>query len=97
MISGVCAGLRGKPWCSARSRCWAGAASSGLHNLIYVPLVEKPGLAERFGADYRRDQQNVPRWMPRRGGTGRFARTTPQLNTAWRWCGSATGSVRIAT
>lgn len=34
-------------------------------NLIYIPLLEEPGLERRFGADYRLYKQNVPRWIPR--------------------------------
>lgn len=34
-------------------------------NLIYIPLLEEPQLARRFGADYERYQQHVPRWIPR--------------------------------
>jgi len=34
-------------------------------NLIYIPLSEEPGLAKRFGEDYLRYKQNVPRWIPR--------------------------------
>jgi protein-S-isoprenylcysteine O-methyltransferase Ste14 len=34
-------------------------------NAIYIPLAEEPGLEERFGEDYRRYKQNVPRWIPR--------------------------------
>ena len=34
-------------------------------NLIYIPLSEEPGLAKRFGDDYLRYKQNVPRWIPR--------------------------------
>lgn len=37
-----------------------------LVNLIYIPSFEEPGLEQRFGADYRRYKQNVPRWIPRR-------------------------------
>jgi protein-S-isoprenylcysteine O-methyltransferase Ste14 len=36
-----------------------------LANALYIPLVEEPGLARRFGADYLRYKQNVPRWIPR--------------------------------
>ncbi len=36
-----------------------------LVNLIYIPLLEEPGLARRFGEDYRRYKENVPRWIPR--------------------------------
>ncbi len=34
-------------------------------NLIYIPLSEEPGLVRRFGDDYLRYKQNVPRWIPR--------------------------------
>ncbi|MEN6496322.1 MAG: hypothetical protein ABFD16_18720, partial [Thermoguttaceae bacterium] len=34
-------------------------------NMIYIPLVEEPGLAKRFGEDYVEYKQNVPRWIPR--------------------------------
>lgn len=34
-------------------------------NLIYIPLVEEPGLVARFGEPYRRYQQGVPRFIPR--------------------------------
>ena len=36
-----------------------------LVNLIYIPLLEEPGLARRFGEDYLRYKANVPRWIPR--------------------------------
>ena len=36
-----------------------------LINLIYMPLFEEPGLAKRFGEDYRLYEANVPRWLPR--------------------------------
>jgi protein-S-isoprenylcysteine O-methyltransferase Ste14 len=34
-------------------------------NAVYMPLVEEPGLVRRFGADYERYRENVPRWLPR--------------------------------
>ena len=34
-------------------------------NMIYIPLREEPGLANRFGDDYLHYMQNVPRWIPR--------------------------------
>ena len=36
-----------------------------LINLIYIPLLEEPGLEQRFGQPYRVYRQNVPRWIPR--------------------------------
>ncbi len=34
-------------------------------NAIYFPLSEEPGLGRRFGEDYARYKENVPRWLPR--------------------------------
>jgi hypothetical protein len=34
-------------------------------NLLYIPLVEEPQLAERFGDTYVVYKHNVPRWVPR--------------------------------
>ena len=34
-------------------------------NAVYIPTVEEPGLARRFGADYLEYKRNVPRWVPR--------------------------------
>jgi protein-S-isoprenylcysteine O-methyltransferase Ste14 len=42
---------------------WFGFAL--LVNLIYIPLSEEPGLVRRFGDDYLRYKENVPRWIPR--------------------------------
>ena len=35
-------------------------------NAVWFPLVEEPGLVERFGDDYEAYRRNVPRWLPRR-------------------------------
>jgi protein-S-isoprenylcysteine O-methyltransferase Ste14 len=37
-----------------------------LANLTYIPLVEEPDLAARFGAEYEEYRRAVPRWIPRR-------------------------------
>jgi protein-S-isoprenylcysteine O-methyltransferase Ste14 len=34
-------------------------------NATYIPLVEEPGLERRFGDDYVRYREHVPRWLPR--------------------------------
>jgi protein-S-isoprenylcysteine O-methyltransferase Ste14 len=34
-------------------------------NLIYIPLLEEPGLEKRFGSQYRLYKEKVPRWIPR--------------------------------
>lgn len=36
-----------------------------LVNMIYIPLLEEPGLERRFGEEYRRYKRCVPRWIPR--------------------------------
>lgn len=42
---------------------WLGAFA--LVNAVYMPLVEEPGLARRFGAEYEAYRAAVPRWLPR--------------------------------
>lgn len=37
-------------------------------NHAYFLLVEEPGLIARFGDEYRRYRDAVPRWLPRRRG-----------------------------
>ena len=34
-------------------------------NMLYIPLLEEPGQARRFGDDYLLYRKNVPRWIPR--------------------------------
>ncbi len=34
-------------------------------NIIYMPLVEEPGLERRFGKEYSEYKRHVPRWIPR--------------------------------
>jgi protein-S-isoprenylcysteine O-methyltransferase Ste14 len=34
-------------------------------NAVFIPLIEERDLERRFGADYRRYKENVPRWLPR--------------------------------
>ncbi len=34
-------------------------------NVVYIPLIEEPMLAQRFGADYAEYCRNVPRLLPR--------------------------------
>jgi protein-S-isoprenylcysteine O-methyltransferase Ste14 len=34
-------------------------------NAVYIPLLEEPMLAERFGADYQEYRRHVPRLVPR--------------------------------
>lgn len=34
-------------------------------NAVWFPLVEEPGLEQRFGDEFRLYKANVPRWIPR--------------------------------
>ncbi|MGH3037949.1 MAG: methyltransferase family protein [Gaiellaceae bacterium] len=34
-------------------------------NAAYIPLVEEPGLRERFGEEYEAYRATIPRWLPR--------------------------------
>ena len=43
---------------------WAGAFLA--INQMYFLRYEEPGLERRFGEEYRRYKQHVPRWIPRR-------------------------------
>jgi protein-S-isoprenylcysteine O-methyltransferase Ste14 len=40
-------------------------------NMVYIPLVEEPGLVSRFGKEYLVYKQNVPRWILRVRGWDR--------------------------
>ncbi len=65
MISGVCFFLAGET--VLFGSLWLGVWLVGFFviNILYLPLVEEPGLIRRFGDDYRTYRQNVPRWIPR--------------------------------
>ncbi len=65
MISGVLTVLLGEAalFGSLPLLVWFGAVFA--LNAIYFPLVEEPGLRERFGEDYDAYRANVPRWLPR--------------------------------
>jgi protein-S-isoprenylcysteine O-methyltransferase Ste14 len=66
MISGVLSILLGEAALlgSVSLLIWFGAFFAV--NAIWMPLVEEPGLVERFGTDYERYKRAVPRWIPRR-------------------------------
>ena len=34
-------------------------------NFVYIPLLEEPQLERRFGHEYRRYREHVPRLLPR--------------------------------
>jgi protein-S-isoprenylcysteine O-methyltransferase Ste14 len=65
MISGVFFVLLGEAALAASLPLFIWFLVFVVVNLVYIPLVEEPGLAKRFGHDYLTYRQNVPRWMPR--------------------------------
>jgi protein-S-isoprenylcysteine O-methyltransferase Ste14 len=65
MISGVIAVLLGEALLLRSLPHLAWAAFFAALNLVYIPLVEEPGLMSRFGDAYRRYCENVPRVVPR--------------------------------
>jgi protein-S-isoprenylcysteine O-methyltransferase Ste14 len=68
MISGVALVLAGEASLlgSTAIAIWLGAFI--VVNAVYLPLVEEPALVRRFGADYERYMEAVPRWFPRLRG-----------------------------
>jgi protein-S-isoprenylcysteine O-methyltransferase Ste14 len=65
MISGVLFVLLGEAalFASPALLVWFGLVLAV--NAAYMPLVEEPGLARRFGDEYERYRSHVPRWIPR--------------------------------
>jgi protein-S-isoprenylcysteine O-methyltransferase Ste14 len=77
MISGVFGILLGEALLAASLPLFCWFAFFVALNMVYIPLVEEPGLVKRFGADYLAYQQNVPRWIPRmRAWHGQESRTS---------------------
>ena len=65
MISGVIAVLLGEALLFGSLPVLGWAVIFAAANALYVPLVEEPGLEQRFGEDFRRYKANVPPWLPR--------------------------------
>jgi protein-S-isoprenylcysteine O-methyltransferase Ste14 len=65
MISGVIFILAGEAFLLVSLPHAVWAALFIIANLIYIPLLEEPGLEARFGEPYRRYRQQVPRFIPR--------------------------------
>jgi protein-S-isoprenylcysteine O-methyltransferase Ste14 len=65
MISGVLFILLGEAAALGSLGLLAWFATVFALNATYIPLVEEPGLVERFGQDYERYREHVPRWLPR--------------------------------
>ncbi len=65
MISGVITVLLGEALLFGSLPVLGWAVIFAAANALYIPLVEEPGLAQRFGEDFHRCQANVPPWLPR--------------------------------
>ena len=65
MITGVLAILLGEAALLGMPSLLVWAAIFLAANSLWMPLVEEPGLRERFGAEYEEYAANVPRWLPR--------------------------------
>ncbi|MCI0709700.1 MAG: isoprenylcysteine carboxylmethyltransferase family protein [Chloroflexi bacterium] len=66
MISGVFSILLGKAILFGSLPVLIWALVFMAVNMIYMPLIEEPGLRDRFGAEYDEYVRHVPRWLPRR-------------------------------
>jgi protein-S-isoprenylcysteine O-methyltransferase Ste14 len=65
MISGVALVLAGEALVFGATGIAVELAAFVAINAVYLPLVEEPALMRRFGADYERFAEHVPRWLPR--------------------------------
>ena len=70
MITGIMAILLGESLLTASLPLFLWFSLFLLTNLIYVPLVEESLLLKKFGDEYDEYRRNVPRWLPRLGGSG---------------------------
>jgi protein-S-isoprenylcysteine O-methyltransferase Ste14 len=66
MIVGVLAVVLGEAAIFGSPALTAWAALFFATNAVWFPLVEEPGLIQRFGDDYQEYRRHVPRWIPRR-------------------------------
>ena len=65
MITGVLLVLLGEAALLGSSTLLLWAAGIFAVNVVYLPLVEEPGLRRRFGEEYDSYCAAVPRWVPR--------------------------------
>jgi protein-S-isoprenylcysteine O-methyltransferase Ste14 len=65
MITGVLSVLLGEGLVLGSPAILVTAAIFFAVNATYIPLVEEPGLVDRFGDEYLAYRRNVPRWVPR--------------------------------
>ncbi len=84
MIGGVITVLLGEALLFGSLPLLGWAVIFAAANALYIPLVEEPGLEQRFGENFRRYKANVPPWLPRitpwmdtGRGTDKDAKTDP--------------------
>ncbi|MCU1347564.1 MAG: phospholipid methyltransferase [Acidobacteria bacterium] len=65
MISGVVLIVTAEALLTRSAPVAQWAATFAILNLIYIPLLEEPQLAERFGEPYREYRRHVRRFVPR--------------------------------
>lgn len=65
MISGVILILAGESLAFSSAALGTWTAVVLIVNAVYIPVVEEPGLARRFGEEYEAYRAHVPRWVPR--------------------------------
>ena len=65
MITGVFSVLVGEGLLLGSRAILACALVFLVVNVIYIPLVEEPGLLDRFGDEYSDYRRHVPAWIPR--------------------------------
>jgi protein-S-isoprenylcysteine O-methyltransferase Ste14 len=65
MISGVLIVLVGESVLTASVPLFRWFVLFAFINAIYIPLLEEPGLINRFDGEYLTYKRNVPRWVPR--------------------------------
>jgi protein-S-isoprenylcysteine O-methyltransferase Ste14 len=66
MISGVLAVLAGEALIFGSTAIAIWAAMFAVVNHVFFLGYEEPAVERRFGDEYRRYKENVPRWIPRR-------------------------------
>jgi protein-S-isoprenylcysteine O-methyltransferase Ste14 len=66
MITGVLFGLLGESIILSNYALFLWVLFFFAGNHIYFIRSEEPGLVTRFGEEYKKYRENVPRWLPRR-------------------------------
>jgi protein-S-isoprenylcysteine O-methyltransferase Ste14 len=77
MIAGVVAVLLGESLIFGSTATAIWAAIFVVVNHLFFVAYEEPAVERRFGDDYRRYKENVPRWIPRRTPWRPTASATP--------------------